>query len=126
MCCAKCEHYGRCTTALTVRMHSPRTHGMPANHFHICRSIEPCEYRCHSCALLVSSWGTLPKTNLHYGCCHRCSEYTKCIDFVAQHAKQAKTMQAKCKKTALGWQYSFDTYIRQGRNISAHQARQQR
>ncbi len=68
----------------------------------------------------------MPKTNLHYGCCHRCGVYTKCSDFTARHVQQAKTMQAKCENNARGWQHSFDTYIRQGRNISAHQARQQR
>ena len=119
MCCQSCDRFSTCQSVVTLRIHGPAAHGLPPDHFHLCRTRSICEYRCDSCGKSVGAWGSVPKTMFFYGCCRRCSDYVTCKDFVAPHLEEAKTLQTASAAKARLWQQSAAVETRTRRRTPA-------
>ncbi len=88
MCCPTCSKYP-CSRARDLRIHEVRHGGLPAPHFHLCKASQACLLDCARCGGLLKETAHAPLAHFEYGCCHSCSEYQACRDFIARHLRTA-------------------------------------
>lgn len=88
MCCSVCPKFA-CHSAISLRLHNARHSGMPAPHYHLCKSVKPCTLDCRSCISFIKEAARPPGGHFEYGCCHLCPSYGNCRDFVQKHLADA-------------------------------------